>query len=145
MTWRAPTNDSTGFWDEYSRELPGLISVSLHISVGIHAKGELTHFCRFHPPECITVKVCTFTFRMKDSIVWLTYLGSARVCLAAVIGSTKHHWWNEKLLDAAEWPCHICVVLISILNQQCFPLDETLTYGVDIYMFITWVLWLNFH
>lgn len=53
------------FWDQYSRELPGLISVPLHISVGIHAEGELTHFfffCKFHPP----VDVCTFGFTQDE-------------------------------------------------------------------------------
>lgn len=62
MTWQASTNDSTGFWDQYGRELPGLISVALHISVGIHTEGELTHFCGFHPPMCTTVDVCAFSY-----------------------------------------------------------------------------------
>lgn len=31
ITWQAPPNDSTGLWDQYSRKLPGLILVPLHI------------------------------------------------------------------------------------------------------------------
>lgn len=49
MTWQAPPNDSTGFWDQYSRELPPPISVKLHISAGIQGEEELTHFLQISP------------------------------------------------------------------------------------------------
>lgn len=62
MIWQAPPNDSTGFWDQYGRELPGLISVSLHISVGIHAEEELTHFLQISPTTVQTVDVCIYRY-----------------------------------------------------------------------------------
>lgn len=100
MTWQTPTNDSTGFWDQYSREMPGLISVPLHISLGIHTEGDLTHFCRDHPPVCTTVDVCTFSY-MKDGIVWLTCLGSAKICLSAKMRSTEPHRSRAQRYEAA--------------------------------------------
>lgn len=53
MTWQGLPNDSTGFWDQYSRELPGLISVPLHVSAGIHTEEELTHFCSDFTHPCL--------------------------------------------------------------------------------------------
>lgn len=58
------------FWNECGRELPRLISVPLHISVGIHAEGELTHFADFTQPwaHCTTVDVRTFIYTMDDMV-----------------------------------------------------------------------------
>lgn len=49
MTWRAPPNDSAGFGGIIRRELPAFILVLLHISIGVHAKGEADPFLQISP------------------------------------------------------------------------------------------------
>lgn len=63
MTWQAPPNDSTGFWDQYSRELSPPISVKLHISAGIQGEEELTHFLQISPTDrCAQQWMSTFSY-----------------------------------------------------------------------------------
>lgn len=89
-----PTNDLTGFWDSYGRELPCLISVVLHISVGIHAEEELTHFVRFNPPVC-TVDVCTHLHTGQKSTVWRKCLGWFKICLCKDPHQSKEEPWYQ--------------------------------------------------
>lgn len=119
MTWQAPTNDSTGFWDQYGRELPGLISVPLHISVGIHAEEELTHFLQIltHQYAQQWMSVLSGTYRMKSGMVWLACFDSDEIWLSAVTTSTeassirlRAHTLKHPILLAAFVRIHIHVI-----------------------------------
>lgn len=91
------------FWDQYGRELPGLISVSLHISVGIHAEEVLTHFLQILPTSVHNSGwLCCqlYTGRSMALSGWHV-LGSEKICLSAEIGSTEPHRsgiWSSRYL-----------------------------------------------
>lgn len=82
MTWRAPPNDSAGFWGLIRRELPAFISVPLHISIGIHAKGEADPFLPISPSSVRS------SVRSSGSLRFYTQ-GEGWQSLAEIVGFSK--------------------------------------------------------
>ena len=124
MTWQAPPNDSTGFWDQYGRELPGLISVPLHISAGIHSEGELTHFLQISPTSVHNSGCLRFQFHAGWRMAlsgWHVWVELRFVCLLDWDSSIK--WWAQGIEAASIYGC-LCqdpylqasIVSISIMN-----------------------------